>query len=114
VLASLGSEPAKRAKRVRRKVRKWLGMVGLPGLAAAQAGMAGADEALMEKGTECPHPRPLSRERARGEKQGGRWWLAARGGGSELGEGALEGDLAGVGEGLAADCIEEPGEIARG
>ena len=46
----------------------------------------------------------------RGAAGGG---LPPRGGGSELGEGALEGDLSGVIEGEASGGVEEPGEIAR-
>ena len=77
-----------------------------------------------------PHPWPLSHPHSlphgRGEKGpkgqtrtntdrhgrtgGGRGGLPPRGGGSELGESALEGDLSGVIEGQAAGGVEEPGE----
>lgn len=75
----------------------------------------------MTAGTGDGHPTGEGkRQRTEGTKRTEEWkrgaaggGLPPRGGGSELGEGALEGDLSGVIEGQAAGGVEEPGEIAR-
>ena len=68
LVAALGSEPAKRANEEEGEEVTRHG--GAPGarLGAGRNGRSG--RVLKEKGTEGLHPRPLSRERARGEKAG--------------------------------------------